>query len=96
MSVDSDNKWHLDKRVQVPHIVATAVTVISAVLYLGDIKKDVELLKVQQHSNLQAQRDRDDRQDKSSADSITLLRTQLERMESKIDRIVERAPRQIP
>ena len=56
---------------------------------VADIKKDVEILKSQSI----VQRDRDARQDMASSDSVIQLRTQLEKMDMKLDRLVERGQR---
>jgi hypothetical protein len=80
-----DNQWHLDKKVPISLIVAVLVQAAMGIWAIADIKKDVEVLKVQAIS----QHERDDRQDKSTADVFLQLRTQLERMDAKLDRLVE-------
>jgi len=85
-----DNAWHLDKRVQVSHIVATVVAALSVVTYLTTIRQDIELLKAQYTTTVVVQRDRDERQDRQAQDAVAQLRSQLERMEAKLDRLVEK------
>lgn len=85
MADDSRERWHLDKRVQISHIVTTVVVAVGAVLYIGDIKRDVEVLKAQ----YQSQRDRDSQQDRAFADSVQLLREDLKAVNAKLDRLIE-------
>jgi len=51
-------------------------------------KKDVEILK----SRVATQQDRDDRQDKTLGEVVSRLQTQLERMDGKLDRLIEKRP----
>lgn len=88
-TTNQDNAWHLDKRVQVSHILATITAAVSVVMYMATIRQDIELLKVQYTATVNVQHERDDRQDKASAETVAQLRSQLERMEAKLDRLVE-------
>lgn len=81
-----DENWHLDKKVPLSLIVVMIVQIVTVVWAIADIKKDVEILKVQST----AQRDRDDRQDRTSAEVYLRLSNQLEKMDAKLDRIVEK------
>lgn len=80
--------WHLDKRVQVSHVIATATAVLALVVYMTSIKQDVEIVKSQIASVMLVQRERDERQDRATMDMIVLLRVQLNRMEEKQDRLL--------
>ena len=78
--------WHLKKEIQLGHLVTTLTVAVSAVIYITKVEQRVALLEasmVQQH-------DRDERQDKASAESISLLRAQLEKIDSKLDRLLEK------
>lgn len=88
------NDWHLDKRVQVSHVLATATAVLTLVVYMTNIKQDVEVVKSQISAALLVQRERDDRQDKATMDMILMLRVQLDRMEAKQDRFLESSHRE--
>ena len=81
-----NGQWHLDKKVPLSLICAMLIQAGMVILAIADIKKDVEILKTQ----MLAQHDRDDRQDKRGEDSTFLLRSQLEKIDSKIDRLVEK------
>ena len=81
--------WHLDRRLQITHILSTLTLGVGAVLYVGDIRKDVEVLKAQ--TALQAARDQ--RQDHDVATRQQDLQTRLDRIDEKLDRLIESRPR---
>ena len=78
--------WHLDKTVPISLIVAVLVQAGMVIWAIADIKKDVEILK----SQTTAQRDRDDQQDKSSARQFGTITNSLDRIDSKLDRLIEK------
>ena len=80
--------WHLDKKVPLSLIFAMLVQAGMVIVVVADIKKDVEILKAQANT----QKDRDERQDKTLAEVVSVLRTQLERMDGKLDRLTEKRP----
>lgn len=67
--------WHIDKRVQITHLITTLVVVVSTVLYIAKIEQRIAVLETQ----ATAQRE-----------SFAVLRDQLGRVESKLDRLIER------
>lgn len=79
-------RWHLDKRVQISHITATCAAILAAVLYLGDIKQDVEILKVQAAAQIII----DAKQDNAFSKAIDSLNDNLGKMNDKLDRLIER------
>jgi hypothetical protein len=78
--------WHLKKEIQISHLISTALVAVSAFAYIGEIKKDVEILKVQ----MAEQRERDKAQDVAMSAQSILIEQRLDRLESKIDRLIER------
>ena len=84
-----DGQWHLDKKVPLSLIFAMLAQAGMVVWAIADIKKDVEILKAQ----MVTQRDRDERQDKAGSAEVSQLRLQLEKMDMKLDRLVERGQR---
>ena len=54
---------------------------------IAEVKKDVEVLKAQ----VVAQRDRDTQQDMAQARQLTVVTNWLERMDTKLDRLIERS-----
>ena len=84
----SNNSWHLDKKVPLSLIFAMLIQAAMVIRAVADIKKDVEILK----SRVATQQDRDDRQDKTLGEVVSRLQTQLERMDGKLDRLIEKRP----
>lgn len=81
-----DAGWHIKKEIQLGHLLTTLTIAVSVVLYVSKLEQRIALIEAQ----VSAQRDRDDRQDKNTGEAMSLLRAQLERMENKIDRVLER------
>ena len=81
--------WHLDRRLQITHILSTLSLGVGAVLYVGDIRKDVEVLKAKEV----AQAARDQRQDLDIASRQQDLQSRLERIDEKLDRPIENRAR---
>lgn len=88
--MQADRHWHLDKRVQISHIVTTLVAAVGLAVYIGTIKSDVEVLKAQAISVLATQHDRDERQDRTYTESLAQIRELVIRVDSKLDRLHER------
>lgn len=86
--------WHLDRRLQITHILSTMAMVVGATLYLGDIRKDVELLKAEKVTQAQ----RDAKQDAEQGDAKRDTNERLHRIDDKLDKLIEymRPMRRIP
>jgi hypothetical protein len=78
-------EWHLDRRLQITHILSTMATVVGAALYLADIRKDVEVLKAQQV----VQTVRDQKQDADQLEIKRDLQEQYKAIDAKLDRLIE-------
>jgi len=76
----------LKREIQIGHVITTLTVAVAAVMYVG--KQDQRIAVIEQQ--MQAQRDRDDRQDAAMADKTIQLGRQLERIEVKLDRVIER------
>lgn len=83
------NRWHLKKEVQISHIVTTLLVSASVLLYVSKLEQRIALIEAQD----QMQRDRDERQDRATTDARDALRSQLERMDAKLDRLIEKGMR---
>jgi len=88
MSAPTKESWHLDKKVPLSLIFAMLIQAAMVIWAVADIKKDVEILK----SRVATQQDRDDRQDKTLGEVVSRLQTQLERMDGKLERLIEKRP----
>jgi len=80
-----EDSWHLDKKVPISIILALLGYGVTGLWAFADSKKDIEILKV----STAEQRERDKRQDDQMAQAVSLVRSQLERMENKMDRVLE-------
>jgi hypothetical protein len=81
--------WHLDKKVPISLIIAMFLQFAGVIWYAGKIDARVAALETSQ----QVQKERDERQDRSNSETIALLRTQLQDISSKLDRLIERSPK---
>ena len=88
MTAPTKESWHLDKKVPLSLIFAMLIQAAMVIWAVADIKKDVEILK----SRVATQSDRDDRQDKTLGEVVSRLQTQLERMDGKMDWLIEKRP----
>lgn len=84
--------WHLKKEIQVTHLLATATMVASVLFYATKLEQRVALVEQAQTQNAQAQKERDERQDRLTAETLATLISRLDRFEAKIDRLMERKP----
>lgn len=81
----TQTRWHLKKELQLGHIITTCTVLFSVIWYAGKLDQRIALVE----QAVAAQRERDDRQDKQSVDSTTMLRVQLDKIEAKLDRVIE-------
>lgn len=86
MAAQDENRWHLDKKVPISIIFMLVMQGIAGLWVIADIKKDVELLK----AAMTAQYQRDERQDRTTAESINLVRQDIKEVNHKLDRLIER------
>jgi hypothetical protein len=69
-------RWHLKKEIQVTHVVSTLLLVGAVFAYVSKIDQRLTIVETQ----LMAQRD-----------ASVIQRAQLERMDAKLDRLIERS-----
>jgi Tfp pilus assembly protein PilO len=79
-------RWHLDKRIPIATLVTLLVLATGGILHIAEIRKDVELLREQNRAIV----DRMNRTDQTGAAAITEVKQSIQRMESKLDRLIER------
>lgn len=70
-----DNRWHMKKEIQLGHLITTFTVAISCVVYINKIEQRVAVME----SQILAQQD-----------SATLLRSQIDKINDKLDRLIER------
>jgi hypothetical protein len=78
--------WHLKKEVNLTIIISVICIAITMVTGYNDLKRDIALI---QADNMVLHQ-RDVEQAAESAVSMGLIRAQYERLEGKLDRIIER------
>jgi hypothetical protein len=78
--------WHLDKKVPLGLIFTILLQAGMVIWAIADIKKDVELLK-QDAASLHV---RDSQQADSFREALKMMQDQFMRMDSKLDRLIER------
>jgi hypothetical protein len=74
--MNEPERWHLKKEIQVTHIVSTLMLVGAVFAYVSKIDQRLTIVETQ----LMAQRD-----------ASVIQRAQLERMDAKLDRLIERS-----
>lgn len=86
MASQDENRWHLDKKVPISLMLVLLMQGVAGVWAVADIKKDVELLK----AAMIEQRNRDERQDKTTAEAVMQVRSDIKEVSQKLDRLIER------
>lgn len=86
MASQDENRWHLDKKVPISLMLVLLMQGVAGVWAVADIKKDVELLK----AAMIEQRNRDERQDKTTAEAVLQVRSDIKELSQKLDRLIER------
>ena len=74
--MDQPERWHLKKEIQVTHVVSTLLLVGAVFAYVSKIDQRLTVVETQWI----AQRD-----------AAAVQRVQLERMDAKLDRLIERS-----
>ncbi len=74
--MNEPERWHLKKEIQVTHIVSTLMLVGAVFAYVSKIDQRLTIVETQ----LMAQRE-----------ASIIQRAQLERMDAKLDRLIERS-----
>ena len=68
-------RWHLKKEIQLTHVISTIVVIGAVLAYVSKIEQRLTIFETQ----LMAQHD-----------AAVLQRAQLEKMDAKLDRLIER------
>jgi Tfp pilus assembly protein PilO len=82
----NETGWHLDRKVPIGIIAAMFVQCAGALWFVS--KLDARILALEGAQS--TQRERDERQDRSNSDALTQLHRQLERIDEKLDRLIEK------
>lgn len=77
--------WHIKREVQIGHLITTLSVAFSVVWYAGKLEQRIALVE----KAVVTQERRDDAQDMANASSINQIRQQLDRIDGKLDRLIE-------
>lgn len=78
-------RWHLKKEIQLGHLITTATVAVAAIMYIAKVEQRVAVIETQ----IVAQHEQDKAREERNAEALRATRAQLDRIDSKIDRIVE-------
>ena len=80
------HRWHLKKEIQLGHLITTITVAISAVIYVQRMEQRLIVLE----NEMVHQRARDEQQDKTQVAGALDTQKRLDRIEEKLDRMLER------
>lgn len=86
------NDWHLDRKVPLSIIFALVVWIVTGIVQMSDLRSRVAAVEGTRVETMSIQHERDDRQDSDNREAFTLMRAQLEKMDGKLDRLIESRP----
>lgn len=78
--------WVLKREIQVGHLISTVVVAASVFSYVLTLERRIALVEQQ----VAAQRETDAKQDIAQASATAALTARLDRIEQKLDRLIER------
>jgi hypothetical protein len=77
--------WHIRKEIQIGHLITTVIIAGTVGMYVLKLEQRINLIEYQ----ITQQAVRDDRQDMLSRESDGHIRDQLDRINAKLDRVIE-------
>jgi Tfp pilus assembly protein PilO len=77
---DPDGAWHLDKRVNVSHIVATLALALSAFAWGSAIDRRVAVIETQ----ISQAKEDNVRQDQNSAEALRMMRDEMRELRNEV------------
>lgn len=77
--------WHIKREIQIGHLITTMSVAFSVIWYAGKLEQRIALVE----QSIVMQRERDTAQDNQASVAYEQMRRQLDRMDSKLDRIIE-------
>jgi hypothetical protein len=82
----TESHWHLKKEVQVGQLVSIFVFGITALLYITKMDQRIAIIE----DKVLMQKERDDKQDARYSENIGHMNAQIDKIDSKLDRLIER------
>lgn len=77
--------WHIKREIQIGHLITTMSVAFSVIWYAGKLEQRIALVE----QSIVMQRERDLSQDNQASMSYQQMRQQLDRIDSKLDRLIE-------
>lgn len=85
--IKTDNThWTIKREVQLGHVISTLILAISAFGYITSMEKRIALME----DKMVAQKERDDKQDLRYSETIGHMNNQIDKIDAKLDRLIER------
>ena len=84
--VPEDNRWHLKKEVNLTIIISVIGIAIACVTAYADLKRDIALIK----ADALVLHQRDTAQSNATDRALDTIRMQYDRLDAKMDRVIER------
>lgn len=84
--MQTDNQWHLDKRLNIGHLITTVGLAAAAFAWAGALDKRVALVEMGVEQQRLRDADQDRQRDRLSREVVVHLQS----VEEKIDRLIER------
>ena len=82
----TDAHWTFKKEIQLTHVISTVLLAVSAWGYISNMEKRIAIME----DKILAQRERDEKQDLRYKEGLEHISNQVDRMDSKLDRLIER------
>jgi len=84
--MSDEQHWHLDKKVNLSHMVTTMILLISGVVYVGDIDTKVEKQGIQ----IESLQEKVEQQRDDTKSMFTQLRSDMKGIDQKLDKLIDR------
>ena len=83
---EENTHWTIKREVQLGHVISTILLAASAFGYITSMEKRIALIE----DKFVTQKERDDRQDARFSENMGQMALKIDRMDSKLDRLIER------
>lgn len=84
--VKEPSGWHLKREIQVTHLISTILIAASVFMYVTKLEQRIAIIEAQ----AVAQRERDSIQDARAQEMQKILTDRLDKIDNKLDRLIER------
>lgn len=82
----TEQEWHLKKEINVSLIISVVGIAVTMVMGYADLKREIALIQ----ADTQVLHQRDTQNANDSDKALTVIRAQYEKMDTKLDRLIER------